>query len=188
MNLAESISGNSVVEANDEYTVVPLVTGEILRADFEEGDKVQKDQVLYEIDSSDAMNSIKSSDLSIQKAENSSNDARDSINDLNVTAPFTGTVAMIVGSLQRPDYLKSINVVNGNITHIAWDKLIGDNVTYKISDKVAVYKRESATAQEYSMTDLSEVVSNKDKYKISAFYDKESKSGGRIRVIVISEK
>ena len=99
MNLAESISGNSVIEANDEYTVVPLVTGEILRADFEEGDQVQKDQVLYEIDSSDAMNSIKSSDLSIQKAENSSSDARDSINDLNVTAPFTGTVAEVYVSV-----------------------------------------------------------------------------------------
>ena len=99
MSLAESISGNSVIEANDEYTVVPLVTGEILRADFEEGDKVQKDQVLYEIDSSDAMNSIKSSNLSIQKAENSSNDARASIDDLNVTAPFTGTVAEVYVSV-----------------------------------------------------------------------------------------
>ncbi|MBQ7109142.1 MAG: S-layer homology domain-containing protein [Clostridia bacterium] len=99
-----------------------------------------------------------------------------------------GNAAMIAGSPQRPDYLKSINVVKGNITHIASDKLIGDNVTYKISDKVAVYKRESATAQEYSMTDLSEVISNKDKYKITAFYDKESSKGGRIRVIVISEK
>ncbi|MBQ7109145.1 MAG: HlyD family efflux transporter periplasmic adaptor subunit [Clostridia bacterium] len=99
MSLAESISGNSVIEANDEYTVVPLVTGEILRADFEEGDKVQKDQVLYEIDSSDAMNSIKSSNLSIQKAENSSSDARDSIDDLNVTAPFTGTVAEVYVSV-----------------------------------------------------------------------------------------
>ncbi len=99
-----------------------------------------------------------------------------------------GNAAMIAGSPQRPDYLKSINVIKGNITHIASDKLIGDNVTYKISDKVAVYKRESATAQEYSMTDLSDVISNKDKYKITAFYDKESSRGGRIRVIVISEK
>ena len=40
MTIAESITGSSTVEANDTYSVVPLVTGEILQADFEEGDTV----------------------------------------------------------------------------------------------------------------------------------------------------
>ncbi len=42
MTIAESITGSSTVEANDTYSVIPLVTGEILQADFEEGDKVIK--------------------------------------------------------------------------------------------------------------------------------------------------
>ena len=95
MTISETISGNSIVEANDEYSVVPLVTGEILAANFEEGDIVKKDQVLYEIDSSDALNSIKSSDLSIQKAENSSSDAYESLDDLTVKAPLSGTITNV---------------------------------------------------------------------------------------------
>lgn len=67
--IAESITGSSTVEANDTYSVVPLVTGEILRADFEEGDKVTKDQVLYTIDSSSLESSVKSANLNIEKAQ-----------------------------------------------------------------------------------------------------------------------
>lgn len=69
MTIAESITGSSTVEANDTYSVVPLVTGEILQADFEEGDTVTKDQVLYTIDSSSLETSVKSANLSIEKAQ-----------------------------------------------------------------------------------------------------------------------
>ncbi len=99
MTISEVISGSSVVEANDSYSVVPLVTGEILKADFEEGDIVEKDQVLFEIDSSDAKNSIESSNLSIEKAENSSSDARDAINDLTVKSTLSGTVSEVYVSV-----------------------------------------------------------------------------------------
>lgn len=66
--ISQNISGSSVVEANDEYSVTALVSGEIVRADFEEGDTITKDQLLYEIDSSDTENSIRNSELSIEKA------------------------------------------------------------------------------------------------------------------------
>lgn len=93
MTISESISGSSVVEANDEYSVTSLVSGEILRADFEEGDIVEKDQVLYEIDSSDTENSVKSSDISIEKAQNSATEAYDAIDDLTVRAKSSGTIS-----------------------------------------------------------------------------------------------
>lgn len=69
MTIAESITGSSTVEANDTYSVIPLVTGEILQADFEEGDTVTKDQVLYKIDSSSLETSVKSANLNIEKAQ-----------------------------------------------------------------------------------------------------------------------
>lgn len=99
MTITQTISGSSVIEANDEYSVTPLVYGEILTADFEEGDIVEKGQVLYEIDSSDTANSIKSSDLSIEKAQNSSKDASDAIRDLTVRAEFSGTVSEVYVSV-----------------------------------------------------------------------------------------
>ena len=99
MTIVETITGSSVVEANAEYSVTPLVSGEILSANFEEGDIVEKDQILYEIDSSDTANSIKSSDLSIQRAENTSNEAYEAIEDLTVKSTLSGTVSEVYVSV-----------------------------------------------------------------------------------------
>ena len=99
MTIVETITGSSVVEANAEYSVTPLVSGEILSANFEEGDIVEKDQILYEIDSSDTANSIKSSDLSIQRAENTSNEAYEAIEDLTVKSTLSGTVSDVYVSV-----------------------------------------------------------------------------------------
>lgn len=99
MTIVETITGSSVVEANAEYSVTPLVSGEILSANFEEGDIVEKDQILYEIDSSDTANSIKSSDLSIQRAENTSNEAYEAIEDLTVKSTISGTVSDVYVSV-----------------------------------------------------------------------------------------
>ena len=99
MTIVETITGSSVVEANAEYSVTPLVSGEILSANFEEGDIVEKDQILYEIDSSDTANSIKSSDLSIQRAENTSNEAYEAIEDLTVKSTISGTVSEVYVSV-----------------------------------------------------------------------------------------
>ena len=98
-----------------------------------------------------------------------------------------GDAVMIAGDAQKPDYMISINPVKNKTTSITADKLIAGNVTYKISDKVAVYKVEDASMREYSMMDISEIVGNIDKYTIKAYYDKDSADGGRIRVIVVSE-
>lgn len=94
----------------------------------------------------------------------------------------------ISGSANKPDSLQEISVVDKKITSISSDKLIAENVTYKISDKVQVYKRESSTSAEYSMMSLSDIVSNRKNYTIYAYYDKPSNLGGRIRVIVAVDK
>ena len=98
-----------------------------------------------------------------------------------------GDAVMIAGNAQNPDYMFSIIPVKDKITSISTDKLIAGNVTYKISDKISVYKLEDASTREYSMADISDIVGNIDKYNIKAYYDKVSADGGRIRVIVISE-
>lgn len=51
-----------------------------------------------------------------------------------------------------------------------------------------MYRRESAYEQEYSMISLDEVIKNKSKYDITAYYDKSDSLGGRIRVILVREK
>ena len=62
---------------------------------------------------------------------------------------------------------------------------IGDKV-YPISDNVYVYLRNYYGT--YLTMTIDELVENADKYNINAYFDKGSKYGGCIRIIVVSEK
>ncbi len=99
-----------------------------------------------------------------------------------------GEAAKIYGSDNNPSSLLSISYVNDNITSITYDRLVAGNVTYKISDKVQVYERSYSTSNEYSMISVEDIISNKNKYNISAYYDKPSSSGGRVRIILATKK
>ena len=68
-SIEKSISGSGTLKPADSYTVTTLTEGDILSADFEEGDQVEKDAVLYEIDSSDAATNIEQSQISLNQAQ-----------------------------------------------------------------------------------------------------------------------
>lgn len=74
-DIEEKISGDTVVEPNNEYSITAAVSGTILSDTFEEGDKVSKDDVLYVIDSSELENNIQSADIAIAKAKKAYDDA-----------------------------------------------------------------------------------------------------------------
>ena len=48
-DLTVSVSGSGTVTPIESYQVSALVTGEILESPFEDGDQVEKDQLLYQI-------------------------------------------------------------------------------------------------------------------------------------------
>ena len=52
-SITNSLTGSGTLQPADSYTVTTLVSGEVLSDTFEEGDIVEKDQLLYTIDSSD---------------------------------------------------------------------------------------------------------------------------------------
>ena len=52
-SITNSLTGSGTLQPADAYTVTTLVSGEVLSDAFEEGDMVEKDQLLYTIDSSD---------------------------------------------------------------------------------------------------------------------------------------
>lgn len=74
-DIVATITGTAMIQPKDQYSVTSLVAGEILSANFEEGDYVNKDDILYSIDASDIEKSIKSARLSVQKAEQNYADA-----------------------------------------------------------------------------------------------------------------
>lgn len=75
--ITSALTGSGTLLPANAYTVTTLAEGDILSAAFEEGDLVEKDTVLYEIDSSDAANNIEKAQLSLNQAQRSYEDALD---------------------------------------------------------------------------------------------------------------
>ncbi|MCD8344287.1 MAG: efflux RND transporter periplasmic adaptor subunit [Oscillospiraceae bacterium] len=91
-DITSEITGSGTLEAANSYTVTTLVEGEILTADFEEGDEVEEDQLLYTIDSSDTESSIERAEISLSQAQRNYSDAVENVSDLNVKSTISGQV------------------------------------------------------------------------------------------------
>jgi HlyD family secretion protein len=63
------MTGTGTLNPANYYTVTTLVSGDILEADFEEGDTVEKGQQLYLIDSSAIANNSERSEISLSQAQ-----------------------------------------------------------------------------------------------------------------------
>ncbi len=75
MDLQESITGSGTIAPNDQYVITPMVQGEIVSAPFEEGDTVEKGQLLFQFSTENAQDSIQSAELSLEQAKLSYQDA-----------------------------------------------------------------------------------------------------------------
>lgn len=91
-DITVKLSGSGTLKPADSYNVTSLATGEILRADFKEGDTVDKGTVLYQIDTKDADTNIRSAELNLQRSQLAYSSAQKSLSNLNVTASISGTV------------------------------------------------------------------------------------------------
>ncbi len=94
-DITVKLSGSGTLNPADSYDVTSLASGEILSADFKEGDIVKKGDVLYQIDTKDADTSIKSAELNLQRSQLSYNNILKTISNLSVKASAAGTVTEI---------------------------------------------------------------------------------------------
>jgi HlyD family secretion protein len=94
-DMTVTLSGSGTLEPADEYTIKPLVSGDILSAPFEEGDFVAKDEVLYTVDSADVKGSIEQAENNLADAERSYSHALEAREDLNLKAGGGGLVTEI---------------------------------------------------------------------------------------------
>ena len=99
MDITESLLGSGTLQPADQYTVSTLLSGEILSDTFEEGDVVKKDQVLYQMDSSDAQRSIEKAQLNASSAQRNYSTASENLSDLNVKSKVNGTVVDVLVEL-----------------------------------------------------------------------------------------
>lgn len=89
-NISETLSGSGTLEPANSYSVTTLVTGDILSSDFEEGDIVDKDTLLYVVDSTDAENSLTKSENSLEQTQRNYDRTVETLDDLNVKATLDG--------------------------------------------------------------------------------------------------
>ncbi|MDN5351814.1 MAG: HlyD family secretion protein [Clostridiales bacterium] len=89
-NISETLSGSGTLEPANSYSVTTLVTGDILSSDFEEGDIVDKDTLLYVVDSTDAENSLTKSEDSLEQTQRNYDRTVETLDDLNVKATLDG--------------------------------------------------------------------------------------------------
>ncbi len=87
-----TVSGSGTLEAIESYEVKSTVSGDVLTGDFNEGDKITKDQILYTIDTTEMENTIERAELSMQKTRDSYNSTLEDIAKLNVKAPINGVI------------------------------------------------------------------------------------------------
>ena len=107
-NVTKELSSSGSLEAKDSYSITSLVEGEIIEADFEEGDMVEEGQILYVIDPSDMERELESSKRSLETAEKNLEDAKKEYAD--ITAEFSGNVYRSKVS----GYVKNISIASGD--------------------------------------------------------------------------
>lgn len=69
--LTSELTSSGTISPKDTYSITSLVEGEVISADFEEGDQVTKDQILYQIDVSSMESELRSANNSLERANNS---------------------------------------------------------------------------------------------------------------------
>lgn len=94
-DITEMLSGSGALEPADSYTVTTLIEGEVLAANFEEGDIVEKDTELYLVDGSDISTSIERAQLTLSQARTNYQRKLENQDKLSVKATTTGSVTSI---------------------------------------------------------------------------------------------
>ena len=92
LTITAQITGSGALEAANSYSVTSLAEGNILTADFEEGDQVEEGTVLYTIDASDLSSTMEQAQISLNQAQRSYDSRVKDLEKLSVTAPKAGRV------------------------------------------------------------------------------------------------
>lgn len=68
-DITRKISSTGMIEPKDTYSVMALVTGTVIEANFEEGDEVEEGTVLYRIDAASMESELSSAENNLSRAE-----------------------------------------------------------------------------------------------------------------------
>ncbi len=153
-DIVSTIEGTGVIEAINQYEVTSLAKGDIIADYFEEGDYVQKDQLLYEMDTSSVTSSIARAKSSLEKAQMSYDQANKDVANLNIKADISGVITSL--GIKKGDQVGNNTVVAQIIDR---DTMLL-KVPFNASDAQKLWVGQSATVNlESSFTSVSGKVS-----------------------------
>ena len=107
-DISSELTASSALSPKDTYEVTSLVEGEVIEANFEEGDVVEKGQVLYRIDASSMDSDLSSAQTSLQRAKESAQTAQ---------SDYAEETARIAGNTYRSTasgYIKTLYIKEGD--------------------------------------------------------------------------
>ena len=107
-DISSELTASSALSPKDTYEVTSLVEGEVIEANFEEGDVVEKGQILYRIDASSMDSDLSSAETSLQRAKESAQTAQ---------SDYAEETARIAGNTYRSTasgYIKTLYIKEGD--------------------------------------------------------------------------
>ena len=107
-DISSELTASSALSPKNTYEVTSLVEGEVIEANFEEGDVVEKGQVLYRIDASSMDSDLSSAETSLQRAKESAQTAQS--NYVEETARIAGNTYRSTAS----GYIKTLYIKEGD--------------------------------------------------------------------------
>lgn len=107
-SITSQLSSSGVISPKDTYSLTSLVEGEVIAADFEEGDQVTEGQVMYQIDVSSMESELKSAATSMERANRSYEQAAEDYEEAR--ALYSGNTYKST----RSGFIKSLSVDVGD--------------------------------------------------------------------------
>lgn len=98
-DLKVTLSGTGTLKPANAYTVVSLISGDIVSAPFEEGNVVSKDDLLYMIDSESVSSNIETASLSLSDSARMYERTLKSLDDLELKSDYSGTIISLPVSI-----------------------------------------------------------------------------------------
>lgn len=95
-NIDVVVEGKGIIEENRVYNIYPTVNGEIIEDHVEVGMEVNKDDLLYVIDSSNLEATLSSAKLNVEQAQLNYNNTKKQNNDLKIVSNADGHIVDLV--------------------------------------------------------------------------------------------
>lgn len=138
-DISSELSSTGTLAAKDTYSISSLVEGDVIAADFEEGDEVEKGQVLYEIDRSSMESSLTSAVNSLSRAQTTYDDAAEDYN--QALSDYSGNVyrATETGYINELKISAGDRVSNGtNIASLYSDDVMKIRIPFLSGEAAAI--------------------------------------------------